>query len=105
MKIFKKNYGLCLPGVVVSVLHCEIIASLKSSQAIMFTFGQIPFGKGMNPLNLFTNPSTRAGYDTRSNFKWSLTGLNSQFPSPRPVASSRLKNLVCPNIYPWLEGE
>ena len=28
---------------------------------------------------LFTNPSTRAGYDTRSIFKWSLTGLNSEY--------------------------
>ena len=27
----------------------------------------------------FTNPSTRAGYDTRSIFKWSLTGLNQEF--------------------------
>ena len=30
-------------------------------------------------LSIFTNPSTRAGYDTRSIFKWSLTGLNSEF--------------------------
>ena len=30
-------------------------------------------------LILFTNPSARAGYDTRSIFKWSLTGLNSEF--------------------------
>ncbi len=28
---------------------------------------------------LFTNPSARAGYDTRSIFKQSLTGLNSEF--------------------------
>ena len=28
---------------------------------------------------MFTNPSTRAGYDTRSIFKRSLTGLNSKF--------------------------
>ena len=28
---------------------------------------------------LFTNPSARAGYDTRSAFKRSLTGLNSEF--------------------------
>ena len=28
---------------------------------------------------LFTNPSTLAGYDTRSFFKRSLTGLNSEF--------------------------
>ena len=33
-------------------------------------------------------------------FKWSLTGLKSVFPSPRLVASPRLKNLVCPTIYP-----
>ena len=30
-------------------------------------------------LILFTNPSARAGYDTRSTFKRSLTGLNSEF--------------------------
>ena len=30
-------------------------------------------------LYIFTNPSTRGGYDTRSIFKWSLTGLNSEF--------------------------
>ena len=28
---------------------------------------------------LFTNPSARAGYDTRSVFKRSLTGFNSEF--------------------------
>ena len=28
---------------------------------------------------IFTNPSTQAGYDTRSIFKRSLTGLNSEF--------------------------
>ena len=42
---------------------------------------------------IFTNPSARAGYDTRLVFKRS-------FPSPRLVASPRLKNLVCPTIYP-----
>ena len=30
-------------------------------------------------LTLFTNPSAWAGYDTRSTFKRSLTGLNSEF--------------------------
>ena len=30
-------------------------------------------------LILFTHPSARAGYDTRSIFKRSLTGLNSEF--------------------------
>ena len=49
---------------------------------------------------IFTNPSARAGYDTRSISKWSLAGFNSVFPYPRLVASPRLKNLVCPTIYP-----
>ena len=31
-------------------------------------------------LILSTNPSARAAYDTRSIFKQSLTGLNSEFP-------------------------
>ena len=35
--------------------------------------------KGKKQKVLFTNPSARAGYDTRSIFKRSLTGLNSEF--------------------------
>ena len=31
-----------------------------------------------NEDTIFTNPSLRAGYDTRSIFKRSLTGLNSE---------------------------
>ena len=30
-------------------------------------------------ITIFTNPSALAGYDTRSIFKWSLTGFNSEF--------------------------
>ena len=30
-------------------------------------------------ISIFTNPSAQTGYDTRSIFKWSLTGLNSEF--------------------------
>ena len=33
----------------------------------------------LSPHVLFTNPSARPGYDTRSIFKRSLTGLNSEF--------------------------
>ena len=32
-----------------------------------------------DPISIFTNPSARAGYDTSSIFKRSLTGLNSEF--------------------------
>ena len=59
---------------------------------------------------LFTNPSARAGYDTRSIFKRSLTGLNSEFsfsktscltkveePSPSyylPIAGGRIRGFI-----------
>ena len=49
---------------------------------------------------IFTNPSVRAGYDTRPIFKRSLTGLNSEYSFSRLVSSPRLKNQVCTTIYP-----
>ena len=39
---------------------------------------QISTGSFRNVI-IFTNPSARAVYDTRSIFKWSLIGLNSEF--------------------------
>ena len=45
-------------------------------------FQTITLEEGMKPLislTIFTNPSARAGYDTRAIFKRSLTGLNSEF--------------------------
>ena len=49
---------------------------------------------------IFTNPSARAGYDTRSTFKVWIQS----FPSPRLVASLRLKNPVFPTILPIAGG-
>ena len=37
------------------------------------------FRRCVDTITIFTNPSARAGYDTRSIFKRSLTGLNSEF--------------------------
>ena len=54
----------------------------------------------MSRWSYLPNPSTRAGYDTRSIFKWSLQVWIQSFPSPRLVASPRLKNPVYPTIYP-----
>ena len=42
----------------------------------VLSMGQIELN---NVLIIFTNPSARAGYDTRSIFKRSLSGLNSEF--------------------------
>ena len=60
----------------------------------MFQYGDLAFGLELSDARytqfyfldipkssviLFTNPSAQAGYDTRSIFKRSLTGLNSEF--------------------------
>ena len=49
---------------------------IYSPIAVRGIIGFIPFPR---VLVLFTNPSARAGYDTRSIFKRSLAGLNSEF--------------------------
>ena len=47
------------------------------------------------------NPSARAEYDTRSIFSAEFLQVWIQsIPSPRLVASPKLKNTVCPTIYP-----
>ena len=52
---------------------------------------------------LFTNPSARAGYDTRSIFKQSLTGLNSEF-SFLTSCLTKAEELSLPNYLPIAGG-
>ena len=40
------------------------------------------------------------GYDTRLIFKWSTAGSNSVFPFLKLITKPRLKNLICPIIFP-----
>ena len=61
-RLILHNLPQLLTGNLVSFLY---LMAYQSSWVILFT--------------LFTNPSARAGYDTRSIFKRSLTGLNSEF--------------------------
>ena len=59
--------GIQFGWVLWHINHCGLLFNAKSCLYIHI-------------LNIiFTNPSTWAGYDTRSIFKWSLTGLNSEF--------------------------
>ena len=51
---------------------------------VILSLGKVRTQKEVNPnysgqLTIFTNPSARAGYDTRSVFKRSWTGFNSEF--------------------------
>ena len=51
----------------------------RMTQVIEWILKLQPQRSGFYLMILFTNPSARAGYDTRSVFKRSLTGLNSEF--------------------------
>ena len=48
---------------------------------------------------VFTNPSTSAGYDARSIFKWSLTGLNSEFSFFKTNCVTRVKEPSLPYYF------
>ena len=59
---------------------CYLTHSLEDKKAHTFPKDICPKGNVIEYIKvLFTNPSARAGYDTRSIFKRSLTGLNSEF--------------------------
>ena len=53
---------------------------------------------------LFTNPSARAGYDTRSIFKWSLTGLNSEFSFSKTSGLTKAEGPSLPYYLPIAGG-
>ena len=51
-------------------------------------------------LIIFTNPSTRAGYDIRSIFKRSLTGFNSEFSFSYTSCLTKAEELSLPYYLP-----
>ena len=53
---------------------------------------------------LFTNPSARAGYDTRSIFKRSFTGLNSEFSFSSTSCPTKAKELSLSYYLPIARG-
>ena len=53
---------------------------------------------------IFTNPSARAGYDTRSIFKRSLTGLNSEFSFSKTSCLTKAEEPSLPYYLP-IAGE
>ena len=53
---------------------------------------------------LFTNPSTRAGYDTRSIFKQCLTGLDLEFSFSETSCPTKTEELSLPNNLPMAGG-
>ena len=53
---------------------------------------------------IFTNPSARAGYDTRSIFKWSLSGLNSEYSFSLTSCLTKAEELSLPYYLPIAGG-
>ena len=53
---------------------------------------------------IFTNPSARAGYDTRSIFKRSLTGLNSEFSFSQTSCLTKAEEPSLPYYLPIAGG-
>ena len=59
-----------------SIRHQSFVYTQRNGQILRFLTIQFSIS---HLFIIFTNPSARAGYDTRSIFKRSLTGLNSEF--------------------------
>ena len=55
-------------------------------------------------LTIFTNPSSRVGYDTRSVFKRSLTGLNSEFSFSQTSCLTKAEEHSLPYYLPIAGG-
>ena len=80
-KIFFRYFGmscfLFIP-IVLSDLYVVFFLGTFLFEASLFVL-LVSFTTQVLYFCIFTNPSARAGYDTRSIFKRSLTGLNSEF--------------------------
>ena len=62
------------------------------------------FPKKLQLYSIFTNPSTQAGYDTRSILKQSITGLSSEFSFSLTSCLTKAEELSLPNYFPWREN-
>ena len=79
-------------------------SALANEHNILWNFGiqtdHVFLARRHDLVILFTNPSARAGYDTRSFFTRGLTGLNSEFSFSYTSCLSKAEEIVCPTIYP-----
>ena len=79
----------------------DIILSISSDTQHLWTWWH--FGEHTG-LIIFTNPSARAGYDTRSIFKWTLTGLNSEFSFSLTSCRTKVEKPSLPYYLPIAGG-
>ena len=84
-------------------VHLYISTIIVNSQLYTHIY---TYTHASNPLYVFTNSSAGAGYDTRSIFKWSLTGLNSEFVFSCTGCLTKAEELSLPYYSPhnWREN-
>ena len=77
---FFRKVGFILCFLVV-FWNCRVVRLARLNNCIYFnkSIRVLVHERGLGPESIFTNPSARAGYDTRSIFKRRLTGLISEF--------------------------
>ena len=75
VSLFLSVFTICLRG----SEYADCIPCRKGTHSKKRRWGCSWYDTKLFLMVLFTNPSARAGYDTRSIFKRSLTGLNSEF--------------------------
>ena len=101
-----KNNPRTSEQIVTRFFYCRVIVcvcerKIKETTTNLF-FLQIP--KVFICFLIFTNPSARAGYDTRSISKRSLTGLNSEFSFSSTSCLTKAEETNLPNYLPIAGG-
>ena len=89
----------CIPFILVYLYESSMIFSLLIGKILVFMHFSLSF-----TFILFANPSARAGYDTRSSFKRSLTGLNSEFSFSLTSCLSKAEELSLSYYLPIARG-
>ena len=84
LSVFASNVNLVWALLLIfRILGSELLPRSLARRSMLFEslvwFGVMVIFRWLFFSYIFTNPSARAGYDTRSIFKRSLTGLNSEF--------------------------
>ena len=76
----------------------------KGSLRVTFDYGRQLLLFMLTRLIIFTKPSARAGYDTKSIFKWSLTSFNSEFSFSKTSCLTKAEEPSLPYYLPIAGG-
>ena len=95
------NYQWCFFATCLSLIWYNLCKHYWIICTLFYAFDNEKWKNcNLNHFIIFTSPSARAGYDTRSIFKQSLTGLNSEFSYVKCNQSRPGFELVSPCPFP-----